>query len=445
MKVNPELFVIPKQDNFILYLPLENRTAMEVTPGVLTILKNASSITEKDSSDGLVKRLLDRKVLVPEDYKINGFHKNNSSYAPTRVTLLPTSDCNLKCIYCYASSGDTKVNMPFDTAKTTIDFIAKNAVERGEKDIGVSFHGGGEPFMNFPLIAAAVEYSKEVSKDKGLKSDYSVVTNAVLNQEQLNFLANNKFRVNISLDGPRDIQDFQRPLKDGRSSYEQVMNTIKFMEENRQNYGIRSTITNYNLPRLKEMIAFFRENTSLKEVHFEPVFECGRCEKTDTKEPNPKEFLEKIIEAKDYAETKGMSIYYSGGRFDSTTDHFCGAAGSNFMITPYGNITTCLEVSSPDDPRKEIFYIGKQVNGGFEVYQDKIDYLKSRTVDNISHCTDCFSKYNCAGDCLAKVVTKGSLFDTSENFRCDINRGTLLHEINKKLEESAKTNTSKSQ
>ena len=62
MKVNPELFVIPKQDNFILYLPLENRTAMEVTPGVLTILKNASSITEKDSSDGLVKRLLDRKL-----------------------------------------------------------------------------------------------------------------------------------------------------------------------------------------------------------------------------------------------------------------------------------------------------------------------------------------------------------------------------------------------
>jgi uncharacterized protein len=436
MIVNPELFVIPNKENFILYLPLENRTALEVTPGVLTILKNASSINGQDSSDGLLGKLKDKKVLVDDNYKVKEFKKNTYSYNPTRVVLLPTTDCNLKCIYCYASSGENKVNMSFEKAKASIDFIAQNALKTGQKKIGISFHGGGEPFMNYNLIQDAVDYTEQVCKDKSLKSNYSVVTNAVLNKEQLNFLADNRFRVNISLDGPEDIQNFQRPMKDGKSSYEHVMKTIKFMEENKQNYGIRSTITNYNLGRLPEMIDFFKENTSLKDVHFEPVFECGRCEKTQTKEPDSKEFLEKIVEAKDYAETKGIEIYYSGGRFDSTTDHFCGAAGSNFILTPYGDITTCLEVSSPNDPRRERFYIGQQNNGGFEINQDKIDYLKSRTVNKITHCTDCFSKYNCAGDCLAKILSRGSLFDTSNNTRCEINRGVLLHEINKKLEEN---------
>jgi len=439
MIVNPELFVIPNKDNFILYLPLEKRSALEVTPGVLSILKNASSISPQDSSDGLVKKLIGTKVIVPEDYKIMEFPKKTQAYLPTSVTLLPTTDCNLNCIYCYASSGEHRVNMPFDTAKASIDFITENALKLGQKNIGVSFHGGGEPFMNYKLIKEAVKYSKSLSKKKRLKSPhYSIVTNAVLNQEQLNFLKKYNFRVNISLDGTKDIQDFQRPLRDGRSSFEQVMNSIRFMEENKQNYGIRSTITNYNLGRLKEIVDFFKDTTNLDTVHFEPVFECGRCEKTNTTEPDSKEFLEKILEAKEYGLSKGMGVYYSGGRFDATTNHFCGATGSNFIVTPYGTVTTCLEVSTTKDPRSSVFQIGKQNKGSFQIEQDKIDYLKSRTVDKMSNCTDCYAKYNCAGDCLAKVLAKGSLFDTSENSRCDINRGVLLYEINKKLNESTK-------
>jgi uncharacterized protein len=438
MIVNPELFVIPNKDNFILYLPLENRAALQVTPGVLSILKNASSITKENIQDGLLKKLVDKKVLVDENYKVKEFGKKPSTYLPSRGVFLPTTDCNLGCIYCYASSGENSINMPFGVAKSGIDFLVKNAKETGEKSIGVSFHGGGEPFMNYPLIFATVEYSKEIAKANKLKVNFSVVTNGVLNENQLNFLADNRFRLNISLDGPEDIQDHQRPLRNGKSSFEYVMKTVKFMEENKQNYGIRSTITNFNLNRLPEMVDFFKENTTIKDVHFEPVFECGRCEKTETKEPNSKEFLEKILQAKDYALTKGIGIYYSGGRFDSTTERFCGAAGSNFILTPYGNITTCLEVSSPSDPRASIFHIGNKVNGGFEINNDKLELLRSRKVGNISHCTDCFSKYNCAGDCLAKVLARGSLFDTSNNTRCEINQGVLLYEINKKLEEAKK-------
>jgi len=187
-----------------------------------------------------------------------------------------------------------------------------------------------------------------------------------------------------------------------------------------------------------EILDFFMANTSLKSFHFEPVFECGRCRKSDLKSPEPHLFLEKLIEVREEAAKHFIDIYYSGGRMGAINDVFCGAAGGNFFVTPEGNVSSCLEVTHKDDPRSKIFLYGSYENNHFNFNNDKLNLLKSRKVCNLDNCSDCFAKYNCAGDCLAKVASFGDMFDTSLDYRCDINRGALLYEINKKLSKNGK-------
>lgn len=445
--INPELFVIPKQDgNYILYVPLEGNV-LEVTSGTVGLLKAIKSGKNLEGKEDIINQLKDKKILVSQEY-IDKFdpmmqkrpkESCEKGYKPTAVTLFPTSDCNLRCLYCYASAGDVPHEMPIDIAKTGIDYIVNNAIEIKSNKVSVGFHGGGEPFSNFNLMKHAVQYAKQIVKDKDLKVDFSVGTNGILSKKQLEWLVETGMRANISLDGTKDIQNYQRPTRTGGESFDGVVSTIKYFEENKHNYGIRATITEYNVERMKEIYEFFKSISSLKSFHLEPVFECGRCKMTKIHAPAKNVFLHRLLEVKEHAAKDGVEIYYSGGRFGNITDHFCGAAGSNFFITQDGYLTSCLEVAHETDERSKIFFFGQARDGKVEINEERLKYLKSRTIVNMPPCKDCFAKFTCSGDCLAKVLaSSGDMFDSSNNERCEINQQVLIHQMEEALKNDKK-------
>lgn len=128
-----------------------------------------------------------------------------------------------------------------------------------------------------------------------------------------------------------------------------------------------------------------------------------------------------------------MEVYYSGGRLGQAVHSFCKAAGDNFFVTVDGDVSSCLEVTDSKNPRAGTFVYGK-IGDGVEISKEKLTQLRARVVENLPYCNDCFAKYSCAGDCLAKVhAQSGDMFDTSSNRRCEINRGALLYSIENKL------------
>jgi uncharacterized protein len=448
MKLAKELFVIPDLGNFILYAPFAH-SVIEAGPG-LSLLKKIQYGNYNGEQPELVERLKKAGILVDEEEENCQCEcEGSGEFRPTGVTLFPTSDCNLRCTYCYGSAGESHNFMDFETARAAIDFVFANAQAEKERnprqnEVHVGFHGGGEPFFHWRLIKQVVEYSKQKAEEAGLNLGMSSATNGMLGKQKLEFIVANLSSVNISFDGTEDIQNRQRPCANGMPSYGKVLRTVRYFEERKFRYGIRSTITSGNVERMKEMLDLFTSISSLKSFHFEPVFECGRCRTTGQQEPNPELFLKRIIEAKEYAKTKGVEIYYSGGRCGSPVQTFCGAMGRNFCVTPTGSITSCYEVSLPNDPRGDIFYYGK-VEKGVKIDEEKRVRLLGRTVERMPHCKDCFAKFSCAGDCPAKVYAKThNIFDPSENTRCTVNRGVLLYELRELLKEG-KQNEPKTQ
>ncbi len=344
-------------------------------------------------------------------------------FLPTSVILLPTYQCNLKCIYCYANSRPTFSSpMKYEIAKKSIDYVVSNAVKSGQPLVKLSFHGGGEPTIAWDLLKKSVNYARSLCETNEIKLITYITTNGVLTRNKLEWIQDNISHIQVSIDGPESIQNFHRPKINGDGSFKEVIKTIEFFEINKCDYGLQTVITKHSVNKIEEILDFFDSITDQKSIHIEPVFQCGRCLLTNTEEPGNNIFTRNFINGIKYAYKKKIKIHSSLLRFNFFGHYFCGAGGKNFFITPQGYITSCLEISSVDDKREKYFIYGYYNQGtkDFEINQSRLDYLQSRNIFNLIECQSCAFKWLCAGDCMAKASINGNLFNPANTDRCKL-------------------------
>lgn len=98
-------------------------------------------------------------------------------------------DCNMSCMYCFASGGilmKEKLLMSFDTAKTAVDLLINNSANH--RNLEVDFFGG-EPLMNFEVVRQTVEYAESLEEKFNKKFRFTITTNAMLlNDEIMDFV-----------------------------------------------------------------------------------------------------------------------------------------------------------------------------------------------------------------------------------------------------------------
>jgi len=423
-RVADELFSIPWDGKYILYAPLKRLAFLvnEDTVQLLRLLQNA----EFDADNDAIARVLETFQalgLINGEPDSRPHAMDEPDTDPTYVTLFPTFDCNLRCAYCYSMGGDQPASMPWEIAKAAIDLVCGNAERRGLKSFEVGFHGGGEPTANWTLLVRSVEYARELAADRGLEVSTSLASNCVWSQQQTEWVAANVKGLTVSLDGPPEIQDLQRPLRGGGGSYGAVARTLKHLDHLGYAYGIRSTVSAASVEAMSYIVAHFCKEFHPRSIHLEPLFVCGRCLTSGLAAPTPQAFLREYRNAQDVADANGVRLYYSGARLDSLTSTFCGATGRNLVVLPDGSITSCLEVCRDSDPRSSMFFYGKYDprTGSFRFDRTRQELLQSRSVDRIQGCSDCYLKWHCAGDCPAKAVAAAGEF-LSVGHRCWLNQ-----------------------
>lgn len=425
-KLSTDLFSIPYGEKFIIYAPLRRIVFLANKPAVEFLNKMEGDELSKEEIEGnyeILGRLEQAGIINNHADSIPSEIKNNR-FLPTYITIIPTTDCNLRCVYCYATAGDKIKNMDWGIAKAGIDLSISSALKLKKKSFSLGFHGGGEPTLRWKLLRKCIDYAKQMGNDNSLKPRFSIVTNGVLTEHQANFIGQNINSILVSVDGPKDIQDRQRPKSNGHGSSEEVFTTLKRLDELGIRYGIRSTITEYSVNRMTEIIDFFHQNFhNVIGIQFEPLFGCGRSISSRWKAPSNEAFIKNYIKAKKKADRYHLKLRYSGSDLSRVSIRFCGAAGNNCYVTPDGFISSCIEVTSEDDPRSKLFFYGKfnKKTSEFDIDKKQLMKLRNMIVQNMWDCQKCFLKWNCAGDCLAKrFYQKGE--KNAEGPRCEINR-----------------------
>jgi len=136
------------------------------------------------------------------------------------LTLQVTQNCNFRCSYCrYTLSDNTRAH-----SKKAIDFFASRV--RDTINVNVAFYGG-EPLLRYDFIKNCIEYAKYRLEGKSLT--FSLTTNAsLLNEDMMNYFVKNNVSILVSIDGPREINDYNRKFaQNGRGTFDIVFSNLQ--------------------------------------------------------------------------------------------------------------------------------------------------------------------------------------------------------------------------
>ena len=239
----------------------------------------------------------------------------------TSLTLFVTSSCNLNCIYCYAGEKKNFV-MNNELAQKSIDYFISQYCLKERKKLKIGFHGGGEPTTNFNTLSFIVEYVKKNKKKWDFdECIFHITTNGCFTDKILDYLIKNEFEITISLDGPPDIQNKQRPLLNGGPSYDIVVKNINKLVNLDFRFSVRPTITSNTIIEKQNILKHFKE-IGVNSVFWEPISLCGNIISSLDLFIEPEAWARSLIDAIEYAAKLNLKIsnsfirYLRAGRRD---------------------------------------------------------------------------------------------------------------------------------
>ena len=173
--------------------------------------------------------------------------------APIKALCLHVShDCNLRCEYCFASTGDfgtgRRMTMDIETAKKAIDFVIQRSGNR--RNIEVDFFGG-EPLMAMDTVKATVEYARSLEAEHNKNFRFTITTNGVLlSDENIAYINREMSNAVLSLDGRPEVNDRMRKTVSGDGSYGVILPKFQKLVQGRgeKDYYLRGTFTRISPP-----------------------------------------------------------------------------------------------------------------------------------------------------------------------------------------------------
>lgn len=188
------------------------------------------------------------------------------------LLLQVTQNCNFRCEYCmYSGKYDvirmhSKKEMSKDIMKKVVDFLSEHSFKSPEITIG--FYGG-EPLVNYELIKETICYSKKVFENK--KINYTMTTNAsLITNEIADFLVENDFQIQISIDGDANTHNKNRKYVDGRKTFEDVINNLIYIYRKYPKYYSENlafnAVLDSNITDFQKAVSFFANNELFKHI-----------------------------------------------------------------------------------------------------------------------------------------------------------------------------------
>jgi uncharacterized protein len=206
-------------------------------------------------------------------------------------------------------------------------------------------------------------------------------------------------------------------------------------------YSFQATITRENTPRMPEIVRYFCKMGKPKVIKLEPVSPAGRFCGHAQEVPNDELFAEFFDQAYGIACGHGVRMDCAPTRLTgSAQSTFCGTCQAPFFITPDGMVSACYEACWAETKHADRLIIGRYDADArdFIIDHSRLELLRSRNVNNLEHCRNCFCKYACAGDCLARnlrVLESADILVSGA--RCELIRMMGRRHLRRVLDEAA--------
>ncbi|MBP3041903.1 radical SAM protein, partial [Bacillaceae bacterium Marseille-Q3522] len=184
---------------------------------------------EIENPEGVIADLIEGGFLIEENIdEFNratylhgtGIHRTDSLF----LTIMPTEQCNFRCIYCYESF--LRGSMPLELRKGVIKFVEKKA--KLIDDFFVDWFGG-EPLLAFDVIEELSKAFLNICDSNNVKYGAAMTTNGynltVDTMKKCLFYNIKGFQ--ITIDGNLKQHNERRILRDGGNTFEVIFKNLR--------------------------------------------------------------------------------------------------------------------------------------------------------------------------------------------------------------------------
>lgn len=303
---------------------------------------------------GYLKPLIEHHFLVPVDYNEQKsvdqlrliFNKMKRDDCLTGYSILPTTNCNARCFYCF-ESDDPKENMSSETADLVAEYIRAN---HNDQKVWINWFGG-EPMVGYPRIDQICEKLTKY----GIEYSSSMLSNGSLFSKELAQKARelwNLRRIQITIDGSEEIYNKVKAYvgMDGNPYY-RVLSNIGYLLDEGIHVNVRLNMDFHNLDDLPIVVDdllkrfggrkefFLYVNELFEDEGFHPVHH-SREERRVIEEKRA--YFEEFISEKRFECNSDQELNEKEHELPSFRYQYCMADNPRcVVINPLGQLAKC--------------------------------------------------------------------------------------------------------
>ena len=375
-------------------------------------------------------------------------HMKTALFTSTHLFILVlTTACNQLCVYCQAGEVNRSFSMSIETCKKAIDIAVQSPTPR----VTIEFQGG-EPTLNPDVLRFAVPYAKQVFASHGKQVDFAIVTNLTApDRELLSWLISEGVVISTSLDGQRVVHNYNRPLKNGLSSYDCWRSGLESCRSLYDAHGKMSVIgaiqttTRKSLAFPHEIVKEYIQR-GYRNLYIRPLTPLGcAAEEWEMVGYSAKEYLEFYFAILDdlfsrcktgniVTETTA-SIYLRRILLNESVGHTeyrspCGAAVGQMAVNYDGQVYTCDEGRMLANMGDNSFCLGNVNNTYEELVTSTAAHATctASCVETLPLCCTCAFHPFCSVCPVVTYSTENDLIShNADNYHCAISKGILQY------------------
>ena len=199
----------------------------------------------------------------------------------SNILIKPTgADCNIDCGYCFylEKAALYPEHAVHRMDETVLAAMVEQALSACGNAMSFGWQGGEPTMMGLPFFEKAVELQKQCGKN-GQMVGNSIQTNGLLLDEAwADFFLKYHFLIGLSLDGPQHVHDHYRVTKNGKPTWERVVESARMLLERGVSVNALVVVNDYSVQHAAEIYAYLKE-LGFRFMQFIP------CVETDLHDP----------------------------------------------------------------------------------------------------------------------------------------------------------------